>query len=508
MTVTDAVVDAPSSGPASDDEGRLRRWARRIRPVEAVPVLVLWAPMLVWFAALKPGVMTNDSTNIWGQVVTGVWVDWHPPVYTALMWVSYELIASPAIATLAQSLALAWAIARILKLAVRLGVPAVPLYAVAALVALTPPIGAFSVHLWKDVPYTIGFLLVVELFVRQVLARLDLEPGPTTTSWVLGGVGLLTLLLTRPNGIVVVLVTAVAILVVTTRRRVAAGVWVGAFAASMLVQSAVYPLIGVGPPVGTASGGLGPFALGYLAVEHPDAMDADEIRLLERLAPLELWQEHYSCHWTGIPVRELTPSAAVTQWADELKAAWREAVLEHPYEMTLGHLCAASVAWNPVPSDEERRQFETLYYTIVPNEFGLHTAPLSSGLNEVARDVLARTTPPPSAWQPWLWRGATWIYVCAVLAIFAAVVRRSAGPLVVLAPLVAQQLSVIAMTGPHARYMLPAGIAAVMVLPVLGRVIWLARLRADEPTDVMVDAAPSGPASDAVTSSTDRPAHR
>jgi hypothetical protein len=38
---------------------------------------------------------------------------------------------------------------------------------------------------------------------------------------------------------------------------------------------------------------------------------------------------------------------------------------------------------------------------------------------------------------------------------------------VALAPLVAQQLSVIAMTGPHARYMLPAWIGAVASLPVL-----------------------------------------
>ncbi|MDQ2677790.1 MAG: hypothetical protein M3Y51_03525, partial [Actinomycetota bacterium] len=161
MTATES--PEASEVPVGAQPSTFGRWTAAarsaVRPAEVVPVLVVWAPMVLWFLAMKPGIMTNDSVDVWGQIQTGDWVEWHPLAYTSVQWVSYQLVSSPALVTLAQSLALAWAIARILKIGVRLGLPAVPVWAGAALVALTPPVGAFSVHLWKDVPYTVAFLL-------------------------------------------------------------------------------------------------------------------------------------------------------------------------------------------------------------------------------------------------------------------------------------------------------------------------------------------------------------
>lgn len=468
MTVTDAPEETRSSTATS--------WTAAARaavaPAEVVPVLALWAPMLLWFLAMKPGIMTNDSVDVWRQIQTGQWIDWHPVVYTAVQWVSYQLVSSPVLVTLGQSLALAWAIARILKIGVRLGLPAVPVWIVASLVALTPPIGAFSVHLWKDVPYTVAFLFVAELFLRQVLARLEMAPAPRRASWVLAGTGLALLVLLRPNGIVVVLLTGVAIVVVARRRWVAAGVWAAALVAAFAVQAVLPALVGAEPPAGRLEGGLAPFALGHLLTSHPDALDDDDMALVERLAPVEDWEEKFNCHWNGVPMDELAPGDEVAEISEELQASWRSLLIRHPIELGTGHLCAASVAWNPIPSERERVRFETLYYGVIDNDIGLHTAPVSQRLNDVAVDVLQSTaTPAGAGWQPWFWRAPTWIYLCAVLVVATSILRRVGWPVFALAPLVAQQVSVIAMTGAHARYMLPAGIAAVALAPVLAKMV-------------------------------------
>lgn len=492
-----ADVDAAESAEGRPSVGEsIRRVARG-----ALPVAVLWLPMLVWFAAFKPGIMTNDSIDVWGQVLSGDWVDWHPPVYTALQWVSYQLVGSPAVAVLIQTLALAWAMSRLLGLAIKLGLPAVPVWVFGALVALSPPVGAFSVHLWKDVPYTVGFLLVLELFLRIASGRVRLLPDPGTAQYVLGGVGVATVVLMRPNGVAVAAATAVAVVVLARRRVLAGATWVVAIIASIAVQSVLYPAMGVADPPPRLQAGIAPFDLGYLAVEHPDTLDEEQLDLIDGLAPLSRWRRDFDCHWTGTPMAEMAPADRVAEVRPELQAAWRQELTQSTYELTLGHLCAASVAWNPLPSAQERVRFEYLYTGIVANDLGLATTPLSSRLHSVGADVLAETM--TSGWQPLLWRAPTWIYLCAIAALVACVRARSLWLAVALAPLVAQQLSVIAMTGPHARYMLPAGIAAVLALPVLVRIAWVVRPR---PTVDQADATADDPVAATTTSATAGPA--
>ncbi len=472
--MTEILEDDPAVASRPPDDasaaGRRRRFGPLPNPREAAagsaPVLVLWAPMLLWYVALRPGVMTNDSMDIWTQVLTGDWVDWHPPAYTALNYLSRWVFGTPALTVLSQTLALAWALSRVLRIGIRMGLPAVPVWVGGALLCLTPPVGAFSVHLWKDVPYTAGFLLVAALFATLALHRIGLHPTPTTGAYVAAGFGVVTLDLLRPNGIIVVLLSGAAVLVLSHRRLLVAGIWVIALVAVIAVQSVLNPLAGVREAGDLQQAGLAPFDLGYLAVNHPDEMEPRDLELVEQLAPLEEWRRDFDCHWAAAPMDRLAPAERVARLRDRLQAAWRRALLSNPVEASLGHLCAASVAWNPIPSESERRHFETLYHGVIPNQVGMESTPVSQWLTDNARQAIIRTSTP--GWQPWFWRAPTWIYLGAVLLVVAAVRARSFWPVLAISPLVAQQLSVIAMTGPHARYMLPAGIAAFALLPAFG----------------------------------------
>lgn len=460
-----AVASEPPTD-ASGAEGR-RRFGPLPGPREVaasvVPVLVLWAPMLLWYVALRPGVMTNDSMDIWTQVLTGDWVDWHPPAYTALNYLSRWVFGTPALTILSQTLALAWALSRVLRIGIRMGLPAVPVWVGGALLCLTPPVGAFSVHLWKDVPYTAGFLLVVALFATLALHRIGLHPAPTTGAYVAAGFGVVALDILRPNGFIVAVLCGAAALILSRRRLLVGSVWVLALAAVMAIESILNPLAGVREAGDQQQAGLAPFDLGYLAVNHPEELDPEDLELVEELSPLSEWQRDFDCHWAAAPMDRLAPADRVARLRDRLQAAWRRALLSNPVEASLGHLCAASVAWNPIPSESERRHFETLHYAVIPNQVGMEATPVSQWLTDNARQAIIRTSTP--GWQPWFWRAPTWIYLGGVLLVVAAVRSRKLWPLFGLAPLVAQQLSVIAMTGPHARYILPAGIAAFALLP-------------------------------------------
>ena len=116
------------------------------------------------------------------------------------MWLSSRLVDSPALVTLAQSLLLACGIVACGRGLVRLGVPPVATVVASVLVAWSPMVGAFSVSLWKDVPYAAVFLLASARTLDLVQARLSGDRNRpavvSLTAW------LIPLTLLRQNGLI------------------------------------------------------------------------------------------------------------------------------------------------------------------------------------------------------------------------------------------------------------------------------------------------------------------
>ena len=162
------LIEEPVASPPT------RRW--RPTPPSRGSVLatgLVWLPMLVWYAAFRPGIMSADSVAIYEMAKHGHWLDLHPPAYIAAMWVSTTLIGSPSLLTLGQSLFLAAGIVAVARALLRLGVPRSPVYITTAIVALLPMVGAFSVSLWKDVPYAANFLFIGAAVIDLTRSRWD-----------------------------------------------------------------------------------------------------------------------------------------------------------------------------------------------------------------------------------------------------------------------------------------------------------------------------------------------
>jgi hypothetical protein len=420
--------------------------------------------MLAWFVALRPGVMNHDSVDVWHQVQAGRWIDWHSPILTAVNWLSWKLMGTPSLATLLYSLALAAAMAHLVNVLVRCGSPRRVTWGLAFVVALSPTMGAFSVHVIKDVPFTACYLVIVALVAHAALPQRRGALVTVSRREVVISAGCVAMaLLVRPNGIVMVLLVApVALIVVREHRRLLAASWAAAILTFFVVKSVVYPVAGVREPPANLPAGLAIFDLAALAATEPESLPAQDLALVNEVAPPERWQTAFDCHWSGRRVRFSTERAA--ELAPELQAAWRRALRRDPLKVLGIHLCASSPAWNPWPSKEESQVLETVYWRVVPHPWAnLETHPVWLGYTEFAQELVRDAADP--AWQWIKWRSATWVYVVTGLMLVGSALRRRWRALFILSPLYAQTASVVVIVAANGRYHAPAWIAAVLLVP-------------------------------------------
>ncbi|CAN5706408.1 hypothetical protein BH18ACT2_BH18ACT2_11870 [soil metagenome] len=438
---------------------RLERW-----PTPALAPLA-WAPMLLWFAAFRPGIMSADSLSSWQQVVDGDWVDAHPPVYTAAMWLSERTAGSPLLLTLAQSYLLAFAIVSVARAAVRVGARRPLVIAITAIVACTPMVGAFSVSLWKDVPFTAAFLLLGARLIDLAAARIeqDRRAQLLAARGILGWSLAATVL--RQNGVLVVAL-ALIVMAVTLRglRRAVVSCLVLCVLTLAGLRVVVYPLLGVaeGPPNAEISTMLHDIAA--IAVRDPAALDSEDVELLERVAPLAAWTTEWqrwgcsSANWQFAPV--FRGWSAVEGAQASFVRVWAELAVSQPRAVLGNRLCVGSVGWRP----DSVGRFFTVDRGIPPNPYGLMTDPMVGPLNDAGRTVLELFDRP---WIQWLaWRAPLWIAAAYGLVGITAWRRRQPLVALPLLLLVSLQVAITAFNvSQDARYMMPGLLLAVLLLP-------------------------------------------
>jgi hypothetical protein len=128
---------------------RLLRWLRDLPPFAILAIG--WA---VFFVHAYPGRMTRDSFDQLRQARSGVFLDDHPPLMQAIVWVTDLFIAGPIGVVILQSLLLLAGSYLLLRRAMR--DRAAALLAVAVLVF--PPVVTVMVVMWKD-PMMAGALI-------------------------------------------------------------------------------------------------------------------------------------------------------------------------------------------------------------------------------------------------------------------------------------------------------------------------------------------------------------
>jgi hypothetical protein len=134
----------------------------------AIPMIAVWGVYLLTF---WPGIMSNDSSSQWSQLITGQFNDTHPVFHTLTMWLITRLWLSPAIVAIFQILALSLTVAWGIKILDEQGLPPWAAWMLSALFALSPVNGDWVITLWKDILYSTSLLLFSLMILKLVFSK-------------------------------------------------------------------------------------------------------------------------------------------------------------------------------------------------------------------------------------------------------------------------------------------------------------------------------------------------
>jgi hypothetical protein len=137
--------------------------------------LFSFAPVLTWWLAEWPAVMTNDSLLTWSQVKSGNYEQFHTVSYTVFVWFFSFGGHQLSLVALIQSCLLFYSVYRILLFCNSRISKDLALLCTACLYWL-PYLGGMGNTLWKDVPFTsitmIGLIQVFSLHLKPLKERI------------------------------------------------------------------------------------------------------------------------------------------------------------------------------------------------------------------------------------------------------------------------------------------------------------------------------------------------
>lgn len=125
--------------------------------------IFLLAGNLFWISASAPGVFSPDSIEVWRQIKSWDFNNWHPVAFTLWVWLTSYFGKTVFLAVIFQSLLLATSLVLTFKLVFRENPWSFAVFCAGTL-QWTPFVGQMGVTLWKDIPYTAFLLLSVAVF--------------------------------------------------------------------------------------------------------------------------------------------------------------------------------------------------------------------------------------------------------------------------------------------------------------------------------------------------------
>lgn len=450
------------------------RWANR---TPLVTFLAIQAILLLWWLAFYPGLFSRDSVLYLSHTLAGPWISDHSVLYDGLLWLSVKATGDLGAVTFLQTTAMAAALTALSEALKALGAPRRTTTATAVLLPVLPPFGAFAVTLWKDVPFT-----ACAIAIAAVTCGIAAHKGMNSRQLIALGVLFTGLGLFRANGFLVVAIAVIVLIVVIKTMRVRlALVGLAAAAIPLLLNSLVFPLVGISAPSKTY---VYHTAFGDLAVayrERPEAFDQRDRDVLAAVAPLSRWYKGGACHtinpliWRGDFSWEQADAHSA-----ELLEMWKRLLLRDPGLVIETRLCRGAIAWtitdDPAADGGDtyrfsRRPTADTYVgpgkvTDFPERDRYTLRPVSQPLNQVATEWLDLSLAHEIDWLAW--RGALWCYLSYLAIGLAAWAQRSRYVLAVGAVIIGQQLAVLAnISAQDFRYMASPIFIGVMLLPLL-----------------------------------------
>lgn len=473
---------APDTARAPGRVRRLAGAAARRGPaslqVPALTYLACQSILLLWWAAFYPGLTSFDSVTYLLHVTTGPWVSNHSVLYDALLWVSLHATGGVGALTLAQTAAVAAALAYTVVAFRRLGVPGEWTAIAAVLAVMLPTLGSFVIFVWKDVPFTICAYLTVPTLAHLISLR---GPGwprgrPVNVLLIALGLELLGICLLRPDGVLVAAIGTVALMVVITglRRRLAAAAAV-AICLAITANLVIYPALGIQRANSSLVFGPAYADLAVAYAREPAAFTSADTHLMARVVPLAAWRRSADCYDSDRTDNLPGFVSHAEPLAGPLALLWLRILAHQPRLIADARACRGSIAWNIWPGPA-RLDGGTLIEPLLmpayvwrrldgnPDRSAYRPAPLSRADYQGMSFLWGASRVPQLDWL--LWRGAIWCYLAYLAVAAVAIRRRNRAVLALVAFVAGQQLTVLADSPAQLfRYMVSPILAGIMLVP-------------------------------------------
>ncbi len=314
--------------------------------------------MLVWWLGYYPGLLAYDSIDYTWEVTTGHWVDDHSIAYDGAVWLSLQLTGDYALLTLAQTITMAFIIGYLAAGLRKFRVPTGWTVAGTVLFAALPTSGAFIVWVWKDVPYVLGGALacagLVHLMADALRTRRYDRYTGLRRDWWMVGVGLMTVCLARNNGFLAVALTGLVLLALLRRlwRRIAAVALVPVVMFFVL-DSGVYPALGVTKPVNYAGDSFFYADVAYAYAKAPSTFTHAELAVMSKVATLKHWSTAGAdCRGTdGLTSTRFNLTEA-TRINSQLTGIFAKVVERTPQFVAEATICRGQPAWAIFPGSD------------------------------------------------------------------------------------------------------------------------------------------------------------
>lgn len=474
------------------DRDRLKECLERIPARRRLPLAVYASTQvifLIWWAAFYPGGMSYDSISYVWHVTTGHWMSNHSVVYDGLVWLSLQITGDLAVLTFLQSVAMAAALAYVAVTLRQFGVPGKWSATAAIACAVLPSIGSFTIFVWKDVPFVIGAVLAFgaagRLVVRRMRGAQSVRDKAFRNEIAVLFLGFLCMGLFRNNGLLVAVLAAPVLLLVLPRMRraVLVATVIPALTAGLL-QTVVYPAIGVITPTKDQVYAMNYADIAVVYGKVPWTFTQADKELMAKVAPLSHWSGRAAnCYNADWAMQKPMNRKKADEYNSQLLDLWMRVLKRNPDQMIGARLCRSHIAWSPFPGPPELAGNTLISVPSVPkNLFGwanwnpemrdspyrpiLKIRPLNDQLHDAAYFVWKASKTPQLQWL--LWRGAAWCYVAYAVSLMFSRRHRSWAPVGAMSITLALQLTVVAANpAPLARYMFAPMFLGILTLPLI-----------------------------------------
>lgn len=419
-----------------------------VRFLYILPMLVVW---FLFLLAFWPGILTADSIDQWGQIIEGRYSDWHPVSHTLVIWLTTRLWNSPAAFVILQIFALSLTVSWGLSGLKKIGLTSFGAWFTSGLFAISPVNSTFVITLWKDVLYSVSFLLLTIIILLMVITR-----GKwinSNLSWI--GLGFVCAFVTlfRHNGFPVALTTLVLLIIIFRKLYfkkllfallIYLSIWFG-------VRGPLYSILKVDSP---------DYVTPTLLIHHIGAhlnsgtyFTEQELTFLNSLRTVDdKWG--YSCYFVDPTIFNSKFNWYLAKEnKQQIQSIFLRTLLINP-RVNLRHmLCSSSLVWRITqPTDGPLNTFsiwrDTEIHSIIPNKLDLETKSRLSSMVPYLFNWIASTVRFALVWRP-----AIYLYLALLLSIILSLRFHNWRYLLVPVPVIVQSaILMLVNSGQDVRY--------------------------------------------------------